>query len=459
MKERRAILAVVDVVLVNVAVLVALAIWALRGDKDWGGEFLLSQAFWFALLSALWLVFAFLGSLYDFPTIANTAATWAALMRTVGLVILAYLAIYFIALPNSLPRLVVFYHGAATILLIGGWRVLYGALANHAPFRHRVLIVGAGEAGQTMACAIQEHCDSHYDVIGFIDDDVQKQKRTIEGVPVLGTRKDLVNIVCKKDIAEVVLAVTRDLPAEMFRTLLDVQEQGVQITPMSVLYEQLTTRVPVQSIGDSWYVALPLGHAGTGELYPLAKRVMDIAGAILGLAVFGLMLPVIALAVKLDSPGPVFYQQERVGKGGRVFRVSKLRTMRQDAEMQGKAVWAARDDPRTTRVGRFLRKARLDEFPQFVNILRGEMSAVGPRPERPEFVAQLEQVVPFYRLRHAVKPGMAGWAVVNYGYVDTVEGARIRVEYDLYYIKHQSIWLDLLILSRTVGQVLALKGR
>ncbi len=459
MKERRAILFVVDVVLVNIAVLIALAVWALRGDKDWGAEFLLSQAFWFALLSALWIFFAFLGSLYDIPTVANSSATWTALLRTVGLVIFAYLAIYFIALPNTLPRLVVFYHGAATVLLIGGWRVLYGALSRRSPFRHRVLIVGAGAAGQTMACAICEQCDSHYDVVGFIDDDPQKQQRMIEGIPVLGPRDQLVKLVCERNIAEVVLAVTHDMSGEMFRTLLDVQEQGVQITPMSVLYEQITARVPVEYIGDSWYVALPLGHAGTGQLYPIAKRAMDVVGASIGLALFSLVLPVIALAVKLDSPGPVFYSQERVGKGGRVFRVSKLRTMRQDAETNGQAVWATRGDPRITRVGKFLRKARLDEFPQFVNILRGEMSAVGPRPERPEFVAQLEQVVPFYRLRHAVKPGMAGWAVVNYGYVDTVESARTRVEYDLYYIKHQSIWLDLLILVRTVGQVFALKGR
>lgn len=459
MKERRALLAVVDLLLVNIAVLLALGIWALRGDMDYSVEFLLSQWFWFVLLSALWLVFAFLSGLYDLQTIGNLNATSTALVRTVVCVIFAYLAVYFLALPNTLPRLVVFYHGVATVALIALWRMADAGLARRAPFQRRVLIVGAGWAGTTMACAMREHCGSAYHVVGFVDDDPNKQGKLIEGLPVLGTRETLTRLVREQNVAEVVLAVTRDLPGEMFRALLDVQEQGVQITPMPVLYEQITARVPVEHIGESWYVALPLGHAGTGGFYPIVKRAFDLVLATAGSVVLGVLLPFIALAIRLDSPGPIFYTQPRVGKGGRVFHVRKFRTMRQDAERDGRAVWAVSGDPRVTRVGKLLRKARIDEFPQFFNILRGEMSAVGPRPERPEFVGQLEKVVPFYRLRHAVKPGMAGWAVVNYDYVDSIESARVRVEYDLYYIKHQSIWLDILILFRMVGQVFALKGR
>lgn len=459
MNERRAILVLVDLALVNVAVLVALAIWALRGDKEWDSAFLLSQWFWFALLSVLWIIFASLSGLYDFTTIGNSNTTWTALFRTVALVILSYFAIYFIALPNTLPRLVVLYHGAATIILIGGWRAGYANVTSRVPFRRRVLIVGAGWAGRTIACAIRENAGAHFHVVGFVDDDGAKQKSPVEGLPVLGARDNLLDIIHERNVAEVILAVTHDLPGEMFRILLDAQEQGVQITPMSVLYEQLTARVPVEHIGDSWYVALPLGHAGTGGVYPVVKRVFDVLLATAGLFIFALMLPFIALAIRLDSPGPIFYSQERVGRGGRVFRVRKLRTMVQDAERDGRAIWASSRDPRVTRVGRLLRKARVDEFPQLVNILRGEMSAVGPRPERPEFVDQLEKSVPFYRLRHAVKPGMAGWAVVNYDYVDSIESARVRVEYDLYYIKHQSLWLDILILVRMVALVFALRGR
>jgi exopolysaccharide biosynthesis polyprenyl glycosylphosphotransferase len=459
MKERRALLILVDLALVNIAVLFALGVWAARGDMAFDLAFLLSQSYWFILLSALWVLFAFLNGLYELSAMRNFAGTVAALVCTVVWVVAGYFSIYFLSPPNSLPRLVVFYHGVATLALTLVWRAVYSSLVSKTTFRRRVLVVGAGCSGQTIVEAIREHLESHYQIVGFIDDDRRKQCQEINGVPVLGTREDMIGLIKKHSVSEVVLAITRDVPQGLFRVLLDVQEQGVEITPMPVLYEQITGRVPVDYIGDSWYVSLPLGHASTGSLYPLVKRLLDLVVALVGLVIFGLLLPIVALAIRLDSGGPLFYTQERVGKGGRVFRVRKLRTMVQNAERSGEAVWAAKNDPRVTRVGRLLRKARVDEFPQFLNILSGEMAAVGPRPERPEFVCQLEKTVPFYRLRHAVKPGMAGWAVVNHDYVDSLESARVRVEYDLYYIKHQSFWLDVLILFRMVGQVLALKGR
>lgn len=459
MKERRALIVLIDLILVNIATLFALGVWAVRGDKPFDAEFLLSQLYWFLLLSAFWLLFAFLNGLYDLRALDEFNATAGALVRTVVWVVAAYFAIYFLSPPNSLPRLVVFYHGAATVLLVLAWRLVYSGLSSRRAFRRRVLIVGAGKAGQAIVTAIRDHLDSQYDLLGFIDDDPQKECQEILGLTVLGTHKQMVRIARDKGVAEVVLAVTTNLHGEMFRALLDVQEQGIEIVPMPVLYEQITGRVPVEHIGDSWYVALPLGHAATGSVYPVFKRLLDLLVASVGLVLFALLLPFIALALKLDSRGPVFYTQERVGQGGRVFHVHKLRTMVAEAERRGKAVWATQNDPRITRVGKVLRKTHIDEWPQFLNILRGDMSAVGPRPERPEFVAQLEGVVPFYRLRHAIRPGMAGWALVNDDYVDNVESARARVEYDLYYIRHQSVWLDVLILFRMFGQILALRGR
>jgi exopolysaccharide biosynthesis polyprenyl glycosylphosphotransferase len=260
-------------------------------------------------------------------------------------------------------------------------------------------------------------------------------------------------------VAEVILAITEDVDGELLQILMDCQEQGVAITPMTALYEELTGRVPVEHIGDAWYIALPLNHAATGGFYPLLKRVMDLGVATVGLILFGLLFPCIALSIVLDSPGPVFYTQERVGKGGRMYRVIKLRTMIHEAEKDGAAAWAEEGDPRVTRVGRLLRKMRLDELPQFINVLRGEMSVVGPRPERPEFVAQLETQLPFYRMRHAVKPGMAGWAMLYQDYAGSVEDALVRLQYDLYYIKHQSLFLDLTILLKALGTVLSFRGR
>jgi exopolysaccharide biosynthesis polyprenyl glycosylphosphotransferase len=454
MKQRRLVLALIDLLFVNAAVVIALAVWALRGDKDLR-DLLTTQAYWFGLFSILWLCFEYLSGLYDLRIVAQLRATIRALAQTFLLVLVAYLLIFF-SIPTELPRGIVVYHGVAAMTLIALWR---GAYIRVAPFRRRALIVGAGEAGREIARVIRSQFQTHYDVIGFVDDDAAKQGQRIEGLNVLGTRADLTRLVQEHRVAEIILAITRALSDDLFAALLDAQELGVDIAPMPLVYEEVTGRVPVRYIGDSWYVALPLRHASSEGLYGALKRVFDVTIALIGLSVFALMLPFLALAIKLDSPGAVFYAQPRVGQGGRIFRVLKLRTMVRDAEPNGQAVWAARNDPRVTRVGKILRRLHLDEVPQFWNVLRGEMSIVGPRPERPEFVAQLEKQIPFYRLRHAVKPGLAGWAIAHADYVDSVEDARLRVEYDLYYIKHQSLGLDVWILFRAIGHVLAFKGR
>ena len=358
---------------------------------------------------------------------------------------------------------------------MGAWCVSYGLWSRKPAFSRRILIVGAGRAGQTIAQAITQHTNHDYQIVGFVDDDPEKQARMIpvaggirEGFgdggvnevcfPVLGTWEKLRNLVREHHVSEVILAIAHDLHGELIKALLDCQALGLQVTPMPVLYERITGRVPSQHIGDYWESALPLDHPVAGGIYPILKRGLDILGAAIGLALYAPLLPFIALAIYIDSPGPIFYRQERVGKAGRTFRLIKLRTMVPDAEKQG-AVFAGEEDPRVTRVGRFLRKTRLDEFPQLINILRGEMSAVGPRPERPEHLMELEKEIPFHRMRQAVRPGMAGWAQVNYGYVSSVEDARLRLEYDLYYIKHQSLWMDTVIMLRMMAQMLMFRGR
>ncbi|MBI5305150.1 MAG: sugar transferase [Chloroflexi bacterium] len=459
MEERRTILVAVDLMLVNVAVALAFAIWSVRGEISWV-TLVTTQFYWFVALSVLWLGAAFATGMYDLRLAAEFSATARALSRSLVLVVVVYLVVFFSS-PTELPRGIVLYHGVLAAGLLAVWRAVYLRIAWRGAFRRNALIIGAGNAGQTIARAMREHARPHYWIVGFLDDDPAKLGKPVSAqsdLRVLGASRDLTRLIAEHDAHEVVLAITRDVSDETFRALLDAQERAVEIVPMPVLYERLTGRVPVDYIGDSWYVALPLGHAATRSIQPLVKRAFDLAAATLGSLLFGIALPFIALAVGFDSPGPLFYMQERVGQGGRVFRVRKIRTMRVDAEQNG-AVWATKNDPRVTRVGKLLRKTHVDEFPQFWNILRGEMSAVGPRPERPEFVAQLEKKIPFYRLRHAVKPGMAGWALVNAGYVDSIEDAQTRVEYDLYYIKHQSLWFDLWILFRTVAQTITFGGR
>jgi len=449
----------VDIIAILGGALVALWLWALRSNRSFSDLLLISQAGWLLILGLSWLVLAVINDLYSLQTTGNLRATFHALFRISALLLAVYVVMYFFAPPRRLPRAVVLFFTFASSLLVGLWRILYLIIFSRIPFQQRALIVGAGWAGQSIARVLKENRDFSYRLVGFIDDDPQKQGQLIEEQPVLGNRRDLISLVKERVISALILAITYEIHDELFGALTGCLERGVRIIPMPLLYEELTGRIPVQHIGDNWYVAMPLDLQGTGVLYPAFRRIMDIFLASLGLLLLGLTFPFIALAVYLDSPGPIFYTQERLGKGGRVFRLFKLRTMFPEAETQTGPVWAQQRDARFTRVGRPLRATHIDELPQLVNVLKGDMSIVGPRPERPEFVAELEKHIPFYRLRHAVRPGMAGWALVNYGYGSSLEDALAKLEYDLYYIKHQSLYLDLLIFLKTIGRMLSFRGR
>lgn len=459
MPERRRLLFAVDLLLANIAVLIALRLWDIRAHRPFDPQFLLSQAFWFFFLSGLSLLAIAANDGYESRIAANAYRAGFTLLKSMAWVLLVYLVIYFFSQPESLPRVVVLFYAAVSFPLLLSWRSFYASILTRTPFKRRAIIVGAGWAGRTIAEALRENLHTGYQLIGFIDDNPNKQGEMIQGIPVLGTRHQLGSYVESSGASEIILAITYDIHEGLFKALMECLESGVRIIPMPVLYEELTGRVPVQHIGDNWYVAMPLNHQGTGVLYPALKRVMDILLASLGLFLLGLALPFIALAIYLDSPGPIFYTQERVGTMDKIFRAYKFRSMVPDAEKEGEAVWAKKGDPRVTRVGRLLRAMHVDEFPQFLNILKGEMSVVGPRPERPEFVAELETEIPFYRIRYSIKPGMAGWALVRQGYGASKEDAIIKLEYDLYYIKHQSLWLDLTIVLKTIADTLTFRGR
>ena len=457
--ERKNILVIGDLLLVNGAIPFALWIWTLRDPRlSFSPEFILSQTHWFPILTLLWLLSASLGDFYDLRLAANLRSVWLVLFRITALVFLIYVATYFLLPRQSLPRGIVLYHSAATFGLVGVWRTIYGVLFGRAFFRRRAMVIGAGQAGQTLVQAIEENLPSEYQLVGYIDDDPSRQGQVIEGIPVIGSRWDLPSLVKEKDVSEIILAIAHTVHSELIQAIMDCQEQGVQISLMPLLYEEITGRVPVEHIGDDWSLVLPLDHAAIGSFWPFVKRMMDIFIAGIGLIILAPLFPILALAIYVDSPGPIFYTQERVGKNGRGFRLFKFRSMVPNAEDSG-AVWAEENDPRVTRVGRILRRIMIDELPQLVNVLRGEMSIVGPRPERPIFAQQLADQIPFYRARHSVKPGMAGWALINYGYSSSVRDALVKLQYDLYYIKHQSIYLDLLILAKTLGAMIFFRGR
>jgi exopolysaccharide biosynthesis polyprenyl glycosylphosphotransferase len=473
--ERRLVLFLGDVLVLFGAGIAALAIWAwLRPDIGLNLEFIGGQWAWLLGLSAAWLVLCGVAGAYNLRVAANPRLISRRLLLAALVFVVMYLALFFVvsvppALLQShalgsrqLLRLVPIVFAALAVVADLVWRSFYALVLTREYFQRRVIVVGAGWAGRTIAQAIHEGGEGTYEIVGFVDDSPKKlgivSDDTGHGHPVLGDRYALKDLISQHEVNTLILAVTHQVQGELLAALLDCLELGVEIVPMPILYEQLTGRVPVEHVGDNWYVAMPIEHPGAGSLYPLIKRLEDVVLASVGLLCLGLALPIIAIAIRLDSPGPVFYTQERVGKGGRLFRAYKFRSMGLDAE-RGQAAWAAENDPRVTRVGRILRKAHVDEFPQFLNILRGEMSAVGPRPERPEFVQELAEEIPFYRIRHAAKPGMAGWALTKQGYAASKEDALVKLQYDLYYVKHQSLLLDALILARTVVDALTLGGR
>jgi exopolysaccharide biosynthesis polyprenyl glycosylphosphotransferase len=453
--ERRLLLVVGDIVAALAGAAVALAFW---GRFDYLGptaEFVRARAIWFLFLPLLWPLFMI--NLYD----VHRAGSWRDTVRGVFVAAAAgavlYLVLYFLQ-QGSLARRGILYFLASTLLLTLVWRSFYIRVFTAPAFMRRALIVGAGVGGRSLLRIYNDSWPRPFLLLGFIDDDRKKRKEKIEGFGVLGGSADLLQVIEAGAATDLIVAIQGEMNGAMFQSLLDAQEHGVDISRMAVVYEELLGRLPIEHLEADWLLRSFVDELRVSSLYLLAKRLVDLAGALLGLLVFAMLLPWVGLAILLESGRPIFYRQRRLGQGGRLYNVVKLRTMRQDAEADGQARWADMADPRTTRIGRLLRRIHLDEFPQFWNVLRGDMSLVGPRPERPELVAELEKKIPFYRARLLVKPGVTGWAQVNYGKGASVEGSAEKLEFDLYYIKHRSLWMDLWILLRTVGSVFGFRG-
>ncbi|HUI88105.1 MAG TPA: sugar transferase [Anaerolineales bacterium] len=413
---------------------------------------------WFYLLPAGWLIL--LVELYD----PHVAASWRRTLR--GIEIAAFIGIVVYSLvfittedPNALPRVGFGAFLVIASLLTVGWRALYIRLYTSPELMRRVLIVGAGKAGLALAQTFNKLKPPPFNLIGFIDDDPHKSKGTLEGFPVLASSRRLVQVLEDYRISDIAVAITGEIRGETFQAILDAQERGVEVTRMPILYEEMAGRVPVHHLESDWMIRSFTDEMRVSGFYEIVKRLMDILGGTIGLLLFGISFPFVLVATWIDTGFPIFYVQTRLGQGGQVFKIYKYRTMYHGAETNGEARLAVENDPRVTRVGNFLRKTRLDELPQFWNVLSGEMSLVGPRAERPELVAEFQKQIPFYRARLLVKPGLTGWAQINYGYVANVTQTVVKLEYDLYYIKHRSFIMDMMIVLRTVGTVLSRKGR
>jgi exopolysaccharide biosynthesis polyprenyl glycosylphosphotransferase len=463
--ERKVILATVDYLLLATALVISVR-W-LTTLLDAPGA-LRAYWYWFATLLLLWWLMAQLTECYD---LARAASAPYSILSTVGAAGLTVLVYQFIPVltPPLISRMPIVVFALLALGSLALWRGLYAIAFVQPTFHERALVLGAGASGRDLACALGQvrgdgnpYRGTGYHLVGFVDDDPAKRAPgEWAALPVLGGSGDLLRLSQEHKIDEVVVAVTgrHSLSPAALDALLICREQGMRVTTMPTLYERLLGRIPVAHVGHNLAAVLPMEEGASARLYGWIKRITDVVVSAIGLALLAPVMAGVAVANLLFAPGPLFYRQARAGRGGRIFTVTKFRTMRPDAENGTGAIWASQDDPRVTVVGRWLRRSRLDELPQLINVLRGEMSLVGPRPERPEFMDALVAQIPFYRARHAVPPGLTGWAQVRFGYGSSVDEARTKLEYDLYYVRHAGFYLDALIVLKTLAVVLGLKGK
>jgi sugar transferase (PEP-CTERM system associated)/polysaccharide deacetylase family protein (PEP-CTERM system associated) len=403
------------------------------------------------LITAIAEACFYFNDLYDLRSIRSQMDLLARLLRALGLACFVLALIYWIAAGTQLGFGIGETAICGVVLLILMWRVMLQWLVRVYGGVERVLLVGSGPTAQALWRQLRGRDDLSLKVVGLVGSNAADESTRFPGVPYLGTLSSLGTIAkeVKPDRIVVSLDERRNqLPVE---TLLSTLVRGVRVEAATDLYEKLTGKVPIDLVRPSWF--LFSGSFQKSAALRFFKRLLSIVTALLVLIVSSPVLVLVAIAIKIDSRGPLFYRQPRVGMGERIFELVKFRSMRADAESQSGPVWGQDCDPRITRVGRVIRKLHLDEFPQLLNVLWGEMDFVGPRPERPYFVKQLRPQIHFYDVRHAVRPGMTGWAQVSLPYPRTVEESREKLQYDLFYIKNMSILLDLLIFVRTFKYV------
>ena len=453
-RDKRSILVLGDLLVAVLALGLALYLWSLR--DAWSLTFWRERvAWWYYLTPFVWLIL--LLNLYD----PHQATNWRVTIR--GIIQAALMggvlyAVVYLLLEGNQARIGVGFFIALAALLTLLWRAIYIRIFTSEALQRRVLILGAGKSGRTLLEAWHSLEPRPFHLIGFIDDDPVMAGRQIGDFPVLGDHRQMAALVEQERASDLVIAVGGEMQGETFQAVLDLQEHGVEIIPMAVLYEELLGRVPVHHLESDWLIRSFVLEAHAAVFYELFKRLLDIIGGLVGVILLAIIFPFIALGTMLDSGLPILYFQVRSGRGGKSYTVAKIRTMVQDAEKEGVQLTQEKDE-RITRLGSFLRRTHLDEFPQFWNVLLGEMSLVGPRAERPEWVRQFEKQIPFYRARLLVKPGVTGWAQVNYAYYVTVEEMTVKLEYDLYYIKKRNLMMDISIILRTIWQSFGLRGR
>lgn len=433
------------------------AVYVRMGAVDAEDALIQRNGFYKAALATVFCLASFyLFDLYDFVVMHDRRELVLRMLQALGLAWIA-LALMFYALPQvMIGRGVTLISLPLALLLMVGWRLSIHWILGHPELGERILIVGSGPFAVEIAKETLERKDAGYRIVGFVDNDPALVGKSLINPKVIGLTSDLASLVRSENIDRLVVAIGDRRGQFPTQELLKLSLSGdVSIEESASFYERVTGRVLLDMIRPSWLIFSSRGRRA--RFNEVARTVMHRMIALIGATLSLPIALVTAILIKLESHGPVLYKQERVGKQGRPFTLMKFRSMRVDAEKDG-PVWAKSGDNRMTRVGRIIRKIRVDEIPQFWNILRGDMNFVGPRPERPHFVAQLAQEIPYYEQRHLIAPGLTGWAQINYPYGASIDDARQKLQYDLFYIKNQNLGLDATIMFETIKTIVFGKG-
>ncbi|MBW1657733.1 sugar transferase [Flavobacterium quisquiliarum] len=452
--ERKVLLSLFDAAFILSALLLLSLLFDYQYYALENGKYLKSF-----LLIGYVFVFGTIFEMYDLQTASNHFQILRSVVLTSITAVTVYLLTPFLSpeLPKQRLAIVIFYFAVLSSLLL--WRLFYVYfLASHRFAQNVVLICDQSEVEELVIGL--ENVDPHYRIIGFVNSDTDSIENFDFHYVREVKKEDLESFVTQNNVSEIVIASqkTDGITATLYQQLLHLLENGNVIREYTQVYESKTQRIPVHYIGRDFYRFFPFSRSNSNRLYLLLIRVMEFFFSFVGLVFCGIFIPIIAIGNFFANKGSLFYTQERVGKNGVVFKIYKFRTMTANSETNG-AVFATHDDKRVTPFGKFMRKSRIDELPQFINVLKGDMAVIGPRPERPFFVEEIAAIMPFYETRHVVKPGLTGWAQVNYSYGESIDESLIKLQYDLYYIKHRSIFLDLSITFKTITTVLFYRGQ
>jgi sugar transferase (PEP-CTERM system associated) len=453
---RTAVLIGVEHVLIVVAVLAAAL---LRLGYPLGWSVTLGGVLWRAsMIAAVLQICLHFSDLYDLRTLLDRRDVFTRLLRALGATSVILALLYYWIPKLIIGRGVFVIASLFVVGLVVGWRIAFEWVSDRLAPAERLLIVGTNNAAVDLARELfDRRHELGVELVGFVDTDPARVGTSLINPGIVGTIDYIPEIVRERHVDRVVVSLADARGKLSMERLLEMKlNDGVRFDHLASVYEEYTGKIAVENLRPSWLV-FSQGFRKSRALSAF-KRTGDLVLAAIGLLLAAPLMVVAAAAMKCTSPGPVFYHQKRVGKDGKIFTIHKLRSMRIDAEAGTGAVWSAEGDPRVTRVGRFLRRTRFDEVPQLWNVLKGDMSFVGPRPERPEFVSQLTERIPFYGQRHVVRPGLTGWAQVRHSYGSTIDDALQKLQYELFYIKHMSLAFDIFIVLSTIKTVLVRRG-